>query len=65
MDKLAVQRTRGGFRSILVTELGEEQICGACQEAWPLDGEFFLVTGNSISYQCKACIGERARREKT
>lgn len=57
----APQRIKGGFRSILITELGQEQICGACQQAWPLDGEFFIVTRNSISYQCKACISERAR----
>jgi hypothetical protein len=56
------QRIKGGFRSILVTELGQEQICGACQQAWPLDGEFFIVTRNSIGYQCKACISERTRQ---
>lgn len=58
------QRIKGGFRRMLVTELGDEQICGACQEPWPIDGEFFVVTGNSISYQCKACISERGRQKR-
>ena len=40
------------------TELGEEQLCMACGELWPLDKEFFVVSGRGISYACKACIKE-------
>lgn len=55
----AWKRINGGFRRMAVTELGDEQLCMSCQELWPLDQEFFLVTGKGVSYECKACIAER------
>ena len=50
-----------GFRRILKTELGQEQLCARCNEAWPMDPEFFNVSGHSVSYECKACVQERKR----
>lgn len=55
-------RTAGGFRRILKTELGEEQLCARCNESWPMDREFYNVSGLSVSYECKACVQERKRR---
>ncbi len=55
----AWKRVRGGFRRMAETELGDEQLCTACGELWPLDNEFFAVSGRGISYACKACIKER------
>lgn len=54
----ALVRSKGGFRRLVETELGEEQWCGSCGEFWPTDGEFFHVSGNSLGYQCKACLAE-------
>ena len=54
----AWKRVRGGFRRMAETELGEEQLCMSCDQLWPLDKEFFAVTGRGISYACKACIKE-------
>lgn len=54
-------RIAGGFRRILKTELGQEQLCARCNEAWPMDPEFFKISGHSVSYECKACIQERRR----
>lgn len=52
-------RIGGGFRRILKTELGQEQLCARCNEPWPMDREFFNVSGLSVSYECKACVQER------
>jgi len=53
------QRIQGGFRRMLETELGHEQLCPSCGEFWPLDREFFVVTRRGVSYECRACIAER------
>jgi hypothetical protein len=60
-DITAWKRIKGGFRRMAETELGEEQLCMSCGELWPLDKEFFVVSGSGISYACKACIKERRR----
>jgi hypothetical protein len=54
-------RIAGSFRRILKTELGQEQLCARCNEPWPMDLEFFNVSGRSVSYECKACIQECRR----
>lgn len=58
----AWKRVAGRFRRMAETELGQEQLCMSCQELWPLDHEFFLVSHNTIGYECKACIQEGRRR---
>lgn len=55
-------RIAGGFRRILTTELGQEQLCARCNEPWPMDPEFFNVSGKGVSYECKACVQERKRK---
>ncbi len=55
-------RIGNGFRRILKTELGQEQLCASCNEPWPMDKEFFNISGCSVGYECKACIKERKRR---
>ncbi len=50
-----------GFRRICQTELGQEQVCASCDEPWPMDPEFFNISGSSVSYECKACANERKR----
>lgn len=60
----AWKRMKGGFRRIAETELGDEQLCIACGQLWPLDKEFFVVSGRGISYECKACINERRLRSE-
>ncbi|SFV09311.1 hypothetical protein [Pseudoduganella namucuonensis] len=55
-------RIAGGFRRIMKTELGQEQLCARCNEPWPMDPEFFKITGRSVGYECKACIQERKRK---
>lgn len=57
-------RIAGSFRRILKTELGQEQLCARCNEPWPMDLEFFNVSGCRISYECRACIQE-CRRVKS
>ncbi|MYM91648.1 hypothetical protein GTP81_30355 [Rugamonas sp. FT107W] len=52
-------RVRGGFRRMLETELGTEQLCASCQQLWPVDPEFYVVTATRLSYECRACISER------
>jgi hypothetical protein len=52
-------RSRGGFRRLIETELGEEQVCMSCGESWPTDKEFYVVTATSMGYECKACTSER------
>ncbi|NRR29400.1 hypothetical protein HSX11_04295 [Oxalobacteraceae bacterium] len=52
-------RIAGGFRRILQTELGQEQLCACCNEPWPMDQEFFNVSPRGVSYDCRACIQER------
>lgn len=54
-------RIGGAFRRIRLTELGQEQLCARCNEPWPMDPEFFSVSGRSVSYECKACVHERRR----
>lgn len=54
-------RIGSGFRRILRTELGQEQLCARCNEPWPMDPEFFNVSGRSVGYECKACVQERKR----
>lgn len=56
-------RIGGGFRRILKTELGQEQLCARCHEPWPMDAEFFIVSGCGVSYECKACIQERRQSQ--
>jgi hypothetical protein len=53
------RRIKGGFRQLVETELGDEQVCGACRESWPTDDEFFIVTETSMAYVCKACTADR------
>ncbi len=60
--RTAWKRVKGGFRRMAQTELGEEQLCNSCDEFWPLDKEFFQVSGTGISYECKACTTERRLR---
>jgi len=55
----AWKRVLGGFRRMVETELGDEQLCAGCGESWPLDREFFVFSRSSVSYECKACIEER------
>jgi hypothetical protein len=55
-------RVAGGFRRILKTELGQEQLCVRCNEPWPMDPEFYNVSGSGVSYECKACIQERKQK---
>jgi ribosomal protein L34 len=57
--RITVRRVKGGFRQLVTTELGDEQLCRTCGEAWPTDAEFFVVTATSLSYECKACTAER------
>ena len=52
-------RVGPGFRRICQTELGQEQLCACCNEPWPMDPEFFSVSGSSVSYECNACVRER------
>lgn len=54
-----VVRVGKGFRRICQTELGQEQLCARCDEPWPMDPEFFSISGSSVSYECKACVNER------
>lgn len=61
----AWKRVSGGFRQMAVTELGQEQQCMSCHQLWPLDQEFFVVTGKGVSYACRACIAERRLHSKT
>lgn len=56
-----VVRVGKGFRRICQTELGQEQLCARCDEPWPMDPEFFAISGSSVSYECKACTNERRR----
>ncbi|MES2261679.1 MAG: hypothetical protein V4724_24445 [Pseudomonadota bacterium] len=58
-------RIAGGFRRIMKTELGAEQLCACCNEPWPMDSEFFQVSSRGVSYECNACIRERARARAT
>jgi hypothetical protein len=53
------KRIKGGFRRMLETELGEEQLCCSCGEPWPIDPEFFVVTATFLGYECKACTADR------
>lgn len=53
------RRVKGGFRRLVETELGEEQVCASCGESWPTDKEFYVVTATSMAYECKACALER------
>ncbi|MBY0243563.1 MAG: hypothetical protein K2X55_30095 [Burkholderiaceae bacterium] len=55
-------RIAGGFRRILKTELGQEQLCARCNEPWPMDPEFFRISNGCVSYECKACIQEHKQR---
>ena len=61
MDEQAIpfKRVRGGFRRMLETELGTEQLCCSCRQLWPVDPEFYVVTATRLSYECRACISER------
>jgi hypothetical protein len=54
-----LRRIKGGFRQLIETELGAEQLCRSCGDSWPTDSEFFTVTANSMGYECKACTAER------
>jgi hypothetical protein len=54
-----LRKSKGGFRRIIETELGEEQYCASCDEFWPTDSEFFSVAGPRLSYVCRACTVER------
>jgi hypothetical protein len=56
------KRIKGGFRRLIETELGEEQVCMSCGESWPTDKEFYVVTATSMAYECKACTSERRPR---
>jgi hypothetical protein len=58
-DRIPLKRVRGGFRRMVDTELGEEQVCSSCRELWPADNEFFTVSAKCISYECRACTSER------
>ncbi len=60
-DTLVRKRVKGGFRRLVETELGEEQVCNNCGESWPADAEFYVVTATSMGYECKACTAERRR----
>ncbi len=53
------RRVKGGFRQLVDTELGAEQLCRSCGESWPTDAEFFTVTATSMGYECKACTADR------
>jgi hypothetical protein len=55
----SLKRIRGGFRRMMQTELGEEQLCGSCGEFWPSDAEFFKMSNRSMVYECKACSIDR------
>jgi hypothetical protein len=62
----APQRFKGGFRQLVETDLGQEQLCASCGETWPTDNEFYVVGPTSMTYECKACALERrAKRRKT
>ncbi len=61
LKAVSLKRVKGGFRRLVVTELGEEQLCSTCGECWPTDSEFYPVTETSMSYECRACISERRR----
>jgi hypothetical protein len=61
LKAVAPRRVKGGFRRLVVTELGEEQLCGRCGELWPTDPEFYPVTLTSMGYECRACTSERRR----
>jgi len=59
--------TRGrtpAVRPQVLTELGPEQVCRACQEVWPADKEFYIVTPTSISRACRACSAPRPPRKQ-
>lgn len=58
---LPLRRVKGGFRQIIDTELGEEQLCRSCGEPWPTDQEFYVVTATSMTYECKACTADGRR----
>jgi hypothetical protein len=55
----APKRFKGGFRQLVDTDLGPEQLCGSCGETWPIDSEFYVVSPTSMAYECKACQLER------
>ncbi|MES2257087.1 MAG: hypothetical protein V4724_01145 [Pseudomonadota bacterium] len=61
------KRVMGGFRRMRSSEIGEEQLCQACGEYWPVDAEFFAMSERYLSYICKACQSElaRARQQKS
>ena len=59
-----LMRIGQGFRRIRETELGQEQLCARCNEAWPMDPEFFAISGTGVSYECKACVNERKKTAK-
>lgn len=63
VPKFEFLRVAGGFRRILKTELGQEQLCARCNESWPMDREFYNVSGLAVSYECKACIQERKQNK--
>lgn len=56
-----LKRVKGGFRRLVVAELGEEQLCSRCGESWPTDTEFYPVSATSMGYECRACNSERRR----
>jgi hypothetical protein len=58
-----VLRIGGCFRRILMTELGQEQLCCRCNEPWPMDLEFYNVSSGGVSYECKACVHERRKQK--
>ena len=58
------RRIKGGFRRMLDTELGTEQLCCSCGELWPVDPEFYVVTATRLSYECRACTSERQGERK-
>lgn len=62
---VSLKRVKGGFRRLVVTELGEEQLCSGCGEAWPTDNDFYPVTATSMGYECRACTSERRRSSRT
>lgn len=43
------------------SDIGQEKLCGRCQEWWPADPEFFFrstTKAGGLFHCCKACYAE-------
>lgn len=49
-------------KKFIITELGKEKLCCACDEYWPANEEFFYKRGDvGLHSYCKACYQERRK----